>query len=189
MSFREDLLNRVVSHLRALTTTPTAGATAEGLIFLTPNLNKAGVLRGVHVGPLEDTITDDVSDEAKNSAPVAYVSFDGGRHDLGIDTLLSHIVEVLGIRVEVVLNKKIGVRQGNVVRPIPFQVSDLLSDMDDFVSVDHLGRIGDDEVVVQDAVIEEWELDDRYRGGDIEVLSLVIQVQVADERAMSGTTP
>ena len=201
MSFREELLLAVEKGLKTLlngTVNNDLTPHPNGDIELRAKDGKLGVLRGVHLGPLADTITDDVPDNAKDSAPVAYVSFDGGRHDLGIDTLLSHIVEVLGIRIEIVLNKKIGVPFSDGIRPIPLQVSDLLSDIDDIATVAFLGTavrttvppIEDPNaphIIVQDAVIEEWELDLRFRGGDVEVLSLLIQVQVASERSTTPT--
>ena len=148
-----------------------------------------GVLIRTEVGPLE---IQPVENLPNTDVPVAYISFDSGRHDLGINSFATHVVEVLSIRVEVVLSKKIGIRddgQVNNVRPIEFQASDFLYDVDNLVTKENLQTavrrentpLASDNTV-QEVVIQEWELDQRFRGGDLEVLVVTLAIEVADAR-------
>ena len=149
-----------------------------------------GVLREVNVGPIEQLPVPNPA-----NPPTAYVSFNGGRNDDATDTFLDHLVEVLEIRIEVHLDKKIGVedrpaehygkeyKPNNPVLPITFQGSDLRSDFRKLITHSSLMQYtGTDPVTVQNVVQSEWEFDDRYRGGDQEILIVIFQAVISDER-------
>ena len=179
MNFRELLIERVFGQLGLLKVpADQIQAIQQGEFVITPNEQWNGVLREVDYGPLDHGRID------RQEPPLAYVSWDGGRHDLAEDTFLTHVVETLGIRVEVLLDKKITVRQGDDLRSIEFQVSDLLGDMDHLINHASMQSAlnGLDDYTVQDVVMEEWELDERYRGGPKEVLSIIFQTQVANPK-------
>ena len=195
MSFREDILIRVRDQLRQLVVeegqvTPQP----NGELHITPNPGFTGVLRNLDIGPLE---TKPVENLPTNLSPAAFVSFDGGRNDLGLDTFLSHIVETLGIRIEVLLNRKIGVaiadeREPDGVRPrrLSLQASDFLTDLNRLITLNNLrSAVNPDNVTVQEVIIEEWEFDERFRGSEQELLNIVIQAQVANERVQTPLTP
>ena len=189
MNFRELLIERVFNQLKVLTEDITSTPIAGGGTQLTPNPLYTGVILKLDYGPLEKENPD------LTGGPRAYVSWDGGRHDLAEDTFLSHVVETLGIRVEVLLDKNIGIhdppnldaddtKDDLPIRGIEFQVGDLLGDMDHLINHASMGSAlnGLDDYTVQDVVMEEWELDERFRGGPKEVLSIVFQVQVANPK-------
>ena len=181
MNFRELMLERVRILLQSLVVTEDRViAGPNGIELINPNPNRKGVLRSVEVGPIEEL---PIANPA--NPPRAFVSFDGGRNDLGLDTFISHLVEVLSIRIEILLDKKIGVNDGGSVRPITLQGSDLVSDIAGLVNLSSLQTAVqplDEHVTVQDAILEEWEFDDRYRGADQEVLIMIFQAEVANVR-------
>ena len=182
MNFREEIIERILQLLRNLVVEESqVRSIAQGELLITPNTTYAGVLRSVDLGPLETTPVDN---KMNDIAPAAFVSFDGGRHDLGLDTFVTHLVETLGIRVEVILNRKIGAAVGERPRALTLQASDLLADLDRLVTTDNLRSALNhlDDVTVQEVVIEEWEFDERFRGGQVEVLSIVFQAQIANPR-------
>lgn len=181
MNFREIILERIIRLLTLLMVDEDRVVkTSDGKEIITPNSNYTGVLRDIRVEPLEGLPTDNPA-----NIPVAFVSFDGGRNDLGVDTFLSHIVEVLGIRIEILLDKKIGVAVDNRPRHIEFQASDLLADITKLVNLTSLQsalHTLETDVTVQDVILEEWEFDERYRGGSQEVLIMVFRAEIANPR-------
>ena len=208
MNFRELVIEQILAQLRQLVQDPEDNADAydaiaQGRTTIIPKPNFDGVLRGVHTGPLEDRAvrTKHPTDGplTNEPAPVAYVSWDGGRHDLAEDTFsLQHIVETLGIRIEILLDKTIGLAEPsddkgeNGILKMTYQVSNMLWDINRLVNYNSLAgvlhSIADtgfdrEDYVVQDVVMEEWELDERFRGGREELLSIVFQVQVAVQKS------
>lgn len=203
MNFRREILERIIQLLQTLVLPKDdkgnilpehirQGPTSD-IEYLIPPVDPStdarnecpGVLKGIEIGPLEQL---PVSNPNQTPAPRAYVSFDGGRNDFG-DTLLSHIVETVAIRIEVHLSEKIGIRWRNSggeeqVRPIDFQGSDLLCDINRLINRTSLMTAvhSDPDVTVQDAIVEEWEFDDEFRGGDEEVLIVIVQVEVANTK-------
>lgn len=183
MGYREVILRRVLEVLPQLVVQDaqvTSGP--DGQLLITPNDNYTAVLRDINVGFIENLPVDNPGD-----IPIAFVDLQRGRNDLGIDTFLSHVVEVLSISIQVLLEKKIGVNDGGNVRPIAFQVTDLLHDIQLLVNKAQLASAVNilDDVTVQDVILEEWERDERYRGGDQEVLNIVFQAEIANLREQS----
>ena len=192
-SFREDILGRVIALLSQLEIGPDAeDKHPDGFIFIERGNyrnsrsrvleNNYAVLSTLKQEPLEELPVDRVA-----GLPIAYVTFDGGRNDLGVNTFLSHVVETLGIRIEVLLHRKIGIQEGAGVRSLELQVADFMHAVQVLITRDNLSSAvaQRDHVTVQDVVIEEWLLDDRFRGGDREVLSILVQAQVANQRDAS----
>ena len=184
MNFREEIIARIRQLLDTLVTTEESPA-HNGRIFLTARPGKAGALRHVFLGPLE---LQPVPNLPKGVAPAAYISLDQGRHDLGINTFASHLVEVLSIRIEILLSKLVGISAGGAEpRALTYQATDLLADITKMITQANLNTaLGAlPENTVQEVVIEEWEFDQRFRGGDLEVLVLTISCEVADPRQQS----
>ena len=195
MNFREELIRRIIQLLEnnlVLGDPSQVVAAAQGTQVITPNTNYTGVLRSIGpgavattgAGPLEE-LPVPVADSA--NAPIAFVSFDGGRHDLGLDTFLSHIVETIGIRIEILLSRKIGINDPEGpenIRPITFQASDLLHDITSLINKTSLQSALNilEDVTINDLVLEEWEFDDRFRGGPEEVLIMIFRAEIADTR-------
>ena len=187
MNFRELIITRVKTLLESLVVEESQVVSGtQGRLLITPNDNYTGCLRAVKLDPLDELPFGEVGTvDTSADAPIAYVSFDGGRNDLGTDTFLSHIVETLGIRIEILLNKKIGVNVNGSPRQITYQASDLLADITKLVNLTSLQsavHFTEDDVTVQDVILEEWEFDDRFRGSDKEVLILVFQAEIANPR-------
>lgn len=203
MNFREELMERirtlllllVVPHKSVTFADGRTGRVEEGthgVFKLTPNTGYMSALRGdennkrkgehIIYGPVEKL-------PVENHIPIpsAFLSFDGGVNDLDLDTFISHIVEILSIRIEIVLNDKIGVADAsgpNNIRPITLQAGDFMGDISKLITKQDLqsavNRLPD--VSVRDAVISEWEFDDRYRGGHEEILRITFQIEVTNPR-------
>ena len=162
----------------------------KGITTIVPNEGYATGLRYLQLGPIET-----LSDPTKGTTniigagspineliPALYLSFDGGRNDGASDTFITHLVETLAIRIDVVLNRKIGVNDGDEIRPMTLQVSDVLADIQKVMTQENLGPAvhrTDDEVTLQEVYLEEWGFDQRFHGGDIEVLQMRFECAVA----------
>lgn len=181
MNFRETLIRRVLELLAILVIDDSQTQSSDqGRLLLTSNPNYACALRKVLAEPLGAFPIDNPAE-----APAAYVSFDGGRNDLGADTFLSHIVEVLSIRIDILLSKKIGVNDAGEPRQMTFQVSDALADINRLINLASMQsalHVLEEHITVQEVVLEEWGFDEQFRGGNEEVLSLVFQIEVANPR-------
>lgn len=185
MSFREAILDRVCDLLEGLVVEDAQVQEApNGTIIITPNQDKVGVLRKVNFGVVEN-----LPASTNDPIPVAFVDNERGRKDLGIDTFLTHIVEILTIRIDILLSRKIGIertsRGESGVSDIPHQANDLLHDISNLVTQTNLSSAVhglDTENTVHEVVLNEWERDERYLGGEKEVLILRFQAQVADLR-------
>ena len=180
MNYREVIIRDILAQLALLKIPDSQTETGDrsNMVYLTPNAGYRAALREVVIGPITES-----PEQEPAPIPVAYVSFSGGRNDGAVDTLLSHLVETLEIRIDILLDKNIGRRDGNEVLPITFQASDLLHDIQQLVNLTVLqGAVhgNDSEIIVQGARLEEWGYDDRYRGGDLEILNLIFQIAVAN---------
>ena len=181
MNFREEIILRIITQLQQLVVTDgQVEQTPSGLCLIIPNTGFVGVLRHVETGPIEELPVPNPT-----ILPVAYVSFEGARNDFGSDTFITHVIEELEIRIEVLLDRKIGSRDGQEVREITYQVSDFLADFEKLVNTPTLRSavsFPDQHVTVDDAYINEWRFDDRNRGGEQEILIIIYRVEIANPR-------
>lgn len=179
MSFREPILLRIRDLLQPLKIqSAQTKAGKDGRLYLQPNVGYGSPLRDVVLRPLEG------SSEKSTDTPIAHVSFDGGRND-GPGAYITHTLETLGIRIDVVFNEKIGVEeitsQGSKVRELPLQIADFLSDVTTLVTLSDVATAvhdAENDLLVESLYLEEWTLDPTFRGSSKEVLSLVFQIQV-----------
>ena len=195
MNFEEAIIRRIISLIRRDLIPPNMviDTRSDGKKILPNNPSNptyTGVLRDVKVGVIEQLPVPNPA-----TPPTAYVSFNGGRNDDATDTFLDHLVEVLEIRIDVHLDSRIGVpnrpaeHDGEVedpndpILPITFQGSDLRSDFRKLITRSSLlTATGTDPITVQNVVQSEWEFDDRYRGGDQEIMTVLFQAVISDER-------
>ena len=119
--------------------------------------------------------------------PTAYVDYNGGRNDDATASLLTHLVEVLEIRIDINLHKKTGVGDGSNVFSISKQGADLRADINRLINFNSLrSATGQRQnVIIENVVQSEWEFDDRYRGGDQEILTIIFQAVVHSEQSQS----
>ena len=179
MSFRQEVVSRIGQLLQRLVIEDEqtqAGPTSD-ITYLRPNQGYRSPIRKVLIEPIETTPEETI-------VPRLYVSFDGGRRDAAARTFISHLVEVLGIRVDIVLSKLCGVEQkGDSVRPITFQIADALADIQELVTKDSVATaVTNPDANVNDVYFEEWNLNDQFRGSDVEVINLRIEVAVTNPR-------
>lgn len=192
MNFRERLILGVQSLLQPIvvSSSQTETGPTSDILYITPNTNYTSALRYLYLAPLESTSSRGSSNREPTGigsaiaklTPVAYLSFDGGRNDGGYDTLISHLVETLAISIDIVLNKKIGVRDGDRVRPMTLQISDILADIQKQLTQENLGSYvhrTEDDVLLHEVYLEEWGFDERFHGGEIEVLQIRYELVVA----------
>ena len=185
MNFREQILQRILSLLETRLKISDDNVTEdrnEGTCVLEPNQPYRSALRHIELGPIQEQQI-----EGTMPIPAAYVSFDGGRNDLGLDTVISNVVEVLSIRIDILLDKKIGRSTSTGIREMTFQGSDLVHDITTIVSKTNVQSAvtpvnPTDHTQVEELILEEWEFDDRFRGGEKEILSLVFEIQVTNPR-------
>ena len=119
---------------------------------------------------------------------MAYVSFGGGRND-GDTDIVNPIVEILAIQIDIVLDKKIGVMDSNKIRAISYQVSDALHDIQSLINLDNIQNVvhfDETDVQVRDVYLEEWNLDERYRGGPKELLTLTFEIDIGHTGTQGG---
>ena len=177
MNFREGIILRIASLVETALVIPDVNtqSAADGVTFLMPNTGYVTPIRKVLTEPIE-TIPEE------KSIPRIYVSFDGGRNDLGAQVLITHLVEVLSIRVDVVLSKKHGIEEhgGNqIVRPITLQIADTLSDLQKIITVDSVKTaVTNPTAQLNNLYFGEWTLDERFRGGQEEVLNIRLDLEV-----------
>ena len=194
MNFREHVLTGVfelIDTLRVGDSAVRTGPTSE-ITFIDATAGNASALRDVRMAPTPvislPLSPQEPIPQVLLPPPLAYVYFDSGRHDLGVDTFNTHLVEVLAIRIDVILSTNAGVEVNGQVRRLTLQASDILSDFDRLLTVENLRpRVSVlDHVTVQEVVMEEWEFDQRYRGGPLEVLTVILQAEVANPRQTNG---
>ena len=140
--------------------------------------------RSVDEGPLPE-----LPPTAPNDVPRAYVSWAGARNDLQAE-IINHIRELLGIRADFILSKRVGVQDlqsETNIRNIERTVAELMGDLDTLINHNNVQSIGHGGIRITAITIESWELDQQYRGGDIEVLTVVWRMQV--EGPHSPMTP
>ena len=186
MNFREEILNRIIHLLGNLVIQDRdtqVTDTPEGTCILVPNDGYQSALMGpIQIGNIEELPIE------SGDPPVAFVDEAGGRHDLGIDTFIQNLVEVFSVRIEVLLDRKIGIADSigpDGIRPITFQSTDLVHDIESLItrqSVQSAILDPSNSTHITDMVISEWDRDDRYRGGEKEILYLVYEIQVSNER-------
>ena len=191
MNFEEDILLRCIEHLRrnlwigsfppdrrAITEKP------NGVTILPKNPNEAfsSVLQDVKRGVIEELPVPNPA-----TPPTAYVDYNGGRNDDATASLLTHLVEVLEIRIDINLHKKTGVGDENGVFSISKQGADLRADINRLINFNSLrSATGQRQnVIIENVVQSEWEFDDRYRGGDQEILTIIFQAVVHSEQSQS----
>ena len=187
MDFEEAILERVGMLLDQITVDQDPPADSEGYVIVMPDPPKNAVLRKVNIGVIEEL-------PVPNPAmpPTAYVSLDGGTNDDATATFISHLVEVLDIRIQIHLDQKIGTPNRHPyitsnpgpILPIDIQGTDLRSEIrklithaDLMTAVAHLPNVS-----IQDVVQSEWEYDERYRGGPQEILIMIFQAVITDTK-------
>ena len=191
MNFRERLISRIDLLLRPMIIPNDQHFpdSSSGITTIVPNEGYSTGLRHLILGPIETTSDSRAGTTTivgpgspiQELTPVIYLSFDGGRNDGGADASVNHLVETLAIRMDVVLNKKIGVRQGDTIRPMALQVSDVLGDIQKRVTLANLRSAvhrTEDDVTLQAVYLEEWGFDERFHGGEIEVLQIRFECTV-----------
>ena len=190
MNFRERLVLRTELLLKPLLITGEAtqvGPTSD-IRYLTPKPNYASALQHIFLAPIEEVADTNpmgeitsIGSPIEKLIPVAYVSFDGGRNDGGADASINHLVETLAITIDVVLSNKIGVRDGNRVRPMVLQMSDMLADIQKqvtFANLESAVHLSGDDVTLQEVYLEEWGYNEILLGGSIEVLNMRFECAV-----------
>ena len=191
MNFRERLVLRTELLLQPLKIGDEAtqvGATSD-IRYLTPKPNYASALRHIFLAPIEEVCDTNpmgqvigIGSPIEKLIPAAYVSFDGGRSDEGAQNSINHLVETLAITIDVVLSNKIGIKDGDRVRPMVLQMSDMLADIQKQVTRDNLQsaiHFDEDDVSLQDVFLEEWGYNEILHGGSIEVLNIRFECAVA----------
>ena len=187
MNFREILFERILLLLRRLLIDETLVSTnvqsQQRLEYLVPASGFHFPLRAIVQGPLEETPT-----PRAPKYPTAYVSFEGGELDLTADTFLSNVIENVSIRIDLLLSQRAGVRVGDAVRDMEFQASDAISDIQSFVTLSNLQTAlhtldTEEHVSVTAVVLSEWEFDSRFRGGEVELLSLIYEIAVSNPQS------
>ena len=182
MNFHRALLDRVITLVsRLLVQEDAVELGFGGTELITPNQEPTpypSAIRKIQKGPLQLAHIDGSKDN-----PIVYVSHGGGRQDLATDTLISHIVEVVATQIDIILNTKAGVRDGDAVQDIDTQGDALVTDIRSLVNRSSLQSairsVGSD-LVVHQVVLEEWEFDERWRGGQKEVLRMTFQTEIAN---------
>lgn len=181
MNFREEVISRIAQLLERLVIedSQTQDGPESDILYLTPNQNYNTPLRQVLLDPIESA-TGDVD------VPTLWVSFDGGRNDLGARTFNSHLVEVLSIRLDLVLSKKCGLEDEGKVRPITLQISDALADIQKILTVSMVTTaVTTPQAQVNSLYLGEWTLDERFRGGEQEVLNIRLDLEVENPLEVS----
>ena len=180
MSWREDIMNRVTSQLQKLLLVdqndipikPPSGSLTTAVAntgFETPCY--AVVQRPVVVSAIEQ----------ERLIPAAYVSFDGGRINPGIETTLNNVVESLGIRIEVLFRDGTGQDIGGEARPLSLQVGACVSDIHGLINYNtmKLTSFSEENVWIINSSLAEWGFDSRFRGTPDEVLIMIFQLDVS----------
>lgn len=179
MSFREEVVRRIGSLIQNALVIPdsqTQVGPTSNITYLRPNGTYKSPIRKVLIEPIETT-------PEEKAIPRIYVSFGGGRRDAATRTFITHLVEVLAIRVDIVLSKDCGVKDGNQVRPITFQISDILADLQQLVTKNSVATaVTNPDASVDSVYFEEWNLDAAFRGSEQEVINLRVEVAVVNPR-------
>ena len=188
MNFREHVIDRIVNRLNELLIEDKlqrqSGPTSN-IFYLIPNTGYQAPLRSIVTEPIEVT---KAGITKVGPEPIAHVTFDGGTNDGELDTQLSHIVETLGVTIDIVLNKKIGVKQldqlgKDQVRPLTYQVSDMLNDIQTLINKDSMASSVNDPVndlILHDFYLEEWGFNEDYLGNvQYNILTLLFQSVIA----------
>ena len=188
MNFREEIIKRFDAQMRLLVIDDTKRISQpDGIAYLTPNPGFSTPLQGVFMEPFAISATGaplpSTGAPRAYPWPAAYLYLDSGRNDGAAATFITHLVETLAVRIDVGLSRKVGVREGDEVRPMTFQITDFLHDIQTLLPKSQLQSAVQNlasDVTVNDVYLEEWRLDDRFRGGDIEVLTLIYEIAVAN---------
>ena len=180
MSWREDIMNRVTSQIEKLLLVdhngipmkPSPGSlttVAANAGFNTPCY--AVVQRPVVVSAIEQ----------EKLIPAAYLSFDGGRINPGIETTLNNVVESLGIRVEMLFRDGAGQDDNGKSRPLSLQVGACVSDIHGLINYNtmKLTSFSEENVWIINCNLAEWGFDSRFRGTPDEVLIMIFQLDVS----------
>lgn len=190
MNYREVILERFLSQLRQLLiggeekTRVDKAAACDEIVAVVPPGNFRSFLREVVEGPLTDMPV-----EHPPPFPMAFVSWVGARNDIQ-SFIINNIRELLGLQVQFILSRKIGVRDLNEesnIRNMERTIAELMGDLDVLINHNVVQSITHGGSRVTQIIVESWELDQQYRGGDIEVLTVVWRMEV--ERPHSPMTP
>ena len=123
--------------------------------------------------------------------PAIFISYDGGRKEPFEQTLIQNIVEVLGIRLEIVLREGYGSNADGHPRELSRQVGDAIQDIESLLnynsfnewlsqpvnipdSVDR-NRFREQAIIVQDVMLTEWGFNEQFRGTPNEVIIAIVQ--------------
>ena len=118
----------------------------------------------------------------ESDPPVAYISFNGGRNDDATDTFLSHLVEVLEVRVEIIVDRRCPI---SGFADVDRQASYLLDRMDHLINRNTLASSvtgTGEQLVLHNVVLSEWEFEDTYRGGDQEILIAIYECVISNQQ-------
>ena len=185
--FEEAILLRVKTLLEGLKVPQDPPPDPEGYVIVVPDAPNSAVLRDVKIGVIEELPVPNPA-----TPPTAFVSLDGGTNDSAEATFITHLVEVLDIRIQVHLDQKIGTANRPLyiesnpgpILPIDIQGTDLRTEIrklithaDLMTAVAHLP-----EASITNVVQSEWEFDERYRGGPQEILTMIFQAVVTDTK-------
>ena len=180
MNFREQVILTIQQLLNLLVIdedTQTRVGPMSDILFITPNTNYASGVRSLLLEPVEQA---QLEVGTRSNCPSIFISFERGFRDEDIDTNLSHIVERLEIRLDIVLDKKIGVEEAGSVRPMTLQISDILTDIQKVLPLDDIQQmVRIDDEIVHDFRLVEWGFDDIFHGSELEVVSVIFQAVIA----------
>ena len=180
--FRDSLLSYVSEKLTELQVEKTGWVDK----LTTPNAGKLFPVRLLSSRPLRPELVSETG-----LSPAIFLSYDGGRKQPFDETLVQNIVEVLGIRLEIVLRDGYGTNASGTPRELSRQVGDAIQDVESLLnhnsfqhwlgqavnipdSVD-LNRFREQAIMVQDVMLTEWGFNEQYRGTPNEVIIAVVQ--------------
>ena len=180
--FRDSLLNYVLEKLQELQVDKAAWVGK----LTPPNAGKLFPVRLLRARPLRPQLVSETE-----YAPAVFISYDGGRKEPFERTLIQNIVEVLGIRLEIVLRDEYGTNAGGTPRELSRQVGDAIQDVESLLNHNSFqewlsqavnipdsverSRFREQAIIVQDVMLTEWGFNEQFRGTPNEVIIAVVQ--------------
>ena len=184
MNFREEIVNLIATLLNALKIDDKSvqQGPPSDLLYLTPNADFFSALRAIVVEPIETTTGTDIPTITRVAPePVAYISFNESQNNNNPNEgLIGYWLETLGVRIDIVLNKKVGVRLQDQerVKSITYQISDLLDDIQKIINLSAL-QPTITSAVIHSVTLQTWQAEQSFLGGQLQVLNLNYDISVS----------